>query len=152
MKKVPAKRWEVASSNSRFRRFVLNDGSEHNVLKEKLRNDPVIEWVAYNTGCKFVYISPLKLIWTAWKPIAVVQELYVTEFVLKDCELKAEIIVRDGPRYFAEVCAIYANDSLSVVAHQAFGTWDEAITWCDVIATVSNPYELACSLEMGGHK
>lgn len=153
MKKKTPQRFVVPSLNPAYTRFMHDDGTEHYVLNVKDRCDAVTEWVQRDTGHKFLYVSPLKLSWTPWRSIVgLVAEMYTTEIELHNTRLNAEIVMRDGQRYCCEVSSSYLNDSLGVVAHQAFGTWDEAITWCDVIATVSNPYELACSLEMGGHK
>lgn len=136
-------------------KYIYADGEQHVVLSIKDRDDKVTDWMAREDGEKFWYMSVCNMRYTPVQLFGgVVGEIYEAKFENDSTLFRAEINVLPGRggRYACEIFATLKNDRLSVVAHHHVNDWDEAIHWCDMLATVNNPYELACSLEMGWHK
>lgn len=135
--------------------YIYPDGEKHIVLDIKDRNDKITDWMARDDGEKFWYKSLCGMKYTPVQLLgSIVGEIYEARRENLHTSFRAEINVLpgSGKRYACEVMAMLDSDRLTVIAHNHVDDWDEAVTWCDVLITVENPYELACALEMGGHK
>lgn len=143
------------SGGLRHWRYIYSDGTRHIVLIIDGREDKITDWMARENGDKFWYRSVLNLNYAPVQLMpGVVAEIYEAGYENETTLFRAEINVLpgSGSRYACEVRSTLKNDRLTVIAHNHVDDWSAAIEWCDMIATVHNPYELARLLKTKGHK